>query len=50
MAVDESTVTGVTLDVDDRWPAATSWVRLSDDGLTAWSSTKDHRIGRRYDR
>lgn len=34
----------------DRWPTASSWARLSDDGLQAWRTSQEHRESRGYER
>mgnify|MGYP000539589430 FL=1 len=34
----------------DRWPSATEWVRVDDDGTQTWCTSRGHRERRRYER
>jgi hypothetical protein len=37
-------------DSQSRWPSATAYVRIDDDGVEYWHTDRDHREDRRYER
>jgi len=48
MAVTDNADT--TDDTESRWPTATAYVRVDDDGIEAWHTDRSHRESREYTR
>lgn len=42
-------ITDDTTEPADRWPSATEWARVDDDGTTTWRTRRGHREIRRYE-